>query len=143
MTRILLIDAEGVMVEPVGYRAALRSTVNYFVDTSLALDEESLAEMERRQISSEWDMAPLLIATYWNDILSRQPMLDLPVDVNSAAKEIKRLRQVDAPAHVSIPGFPLLPGKYPARSAYEAGCFPALPEDLRKGLLTQTRNVQR
>jgi hypothetical protein len=143
MTRILLLDADGVMVQPAGYRAALRSTVNYFVDTPLALDEDSLAELERRQITSEWDMAPLLIAAYWNDILGRQPMPGLPEDVNSAAKEIKRRRQVDAPTHVTVPEFPLQPGKYPARSAYEAECFPHLLGTLRMDLLTGSRSVRK
>ena len=141
MTRIILLDADGVMVQPAGYRAALRSTVNYFIDPPLAIDEESLAELERRQITSEWDMAPLLIAAYWQDILSRQPMPDLPPDLYLASKQINRQRTVEAPTHLSVPEFPLLPGKYPAQSAYEAGCFPALPQALRKELLTTTRNV--
>jgi hypothetical protein len=143
MTRILLLDADGVMVQPAGYRAALRSAVNYFVDPPLALEEDSLTELERRQITSEWDMAPLLIAAYWNDILSRQPMPSLPGDVNSAAKFIKQQRRVDAPAHVTVPEFPLQPGKYPARSAYEADCFPHLRGDLRMDLLTGSRSVQK
>jgi hypothetical protein len=141
MTRILLLDADGVMVQPAGYRAALRSTVNYFIDPPLVIGEEALAELERRQITSEWDMAPLLIAACWNDILARQPMPDLPLDVYSAAGEINRQRKVEVPIHFPIPAFPLLPGKYPAQSAYEAGCFPTLPGDLRRDLLTQTRSV--
>jgi hypothetical protein len=143
MTRLLLLDADGVMVQPAGYRAALRSTVNYFVDSPLALEEESLTELERRQITSEWDMAPLLIGAYWDDILGRQPMPDLPTDVNSAAREIKRRRHVEAPAHVSVPEFHLQQGKYPSRSAYEAGCYPNLPDVLRMDLLTGSRSVQK
>jgi hypothetical protein len=143
MIRLLLLDADGVMVQPAGYRAALRSTVNYFIDSSLALEEESLAELERRQITSEWDMAPLLIGAYWDDILSRQPISDLPLDVNSAARELKRRRQVDAPSHVTVPDFHLQHGKYPARSAYEAGCYPHLPDVLRMDLLTGSRSVQK
>ena len=143
MTRILLLDADGVMVQPAGYRAALRSTVNYFIGPPLALEEESLTELERRQITSEWDMAPLLIAAYWNDILSRQPMPNLPEDVNSAAKEIKRRRQVDAPTHVTVPEFHLQPGKYPARSAFESECFPYLLGTLRMDLLTGSRSVHK
>ncbi len=143
MTRILLLDADGVMVQPAGYREALRATVNYFVDSPLPLEEESLAELEKRQITSEWDMAPLLIAAYWNDVLSRQPMPELPGDVNSAARYIKRQRNVDAPAHVSVPEFHLQPGKYPARSAYESDCFPNLVDPLRMDLLTGSRSVQK
>jgi hypothetical protein len=143
MTRLLLLDADGVMVKPAGYREALRATVNYFVDSPLPLEEESLTELERRQITSEWDMAPLLIATYWNDVLSRQPMPDLPGDVNSAARYIRRQRNVDAPAHVTVPEFHLQPGKYPSRSAYESDCFPNLVDPLRMDLLTGSRSVQK
>ena len=143
MTRILLLDMDGVLVQPAGYRAALRATVNYFIDPPLLIEEESLAELERRQITSEWDMAPLLIASYWNDILSRQPIPDLPSNAYSAAEVIRQRRKVDPPSHVFVPEFPLLSGKYPARSAYEANCFPFLPEDLRQDLLTSSRDVSR
>lgn len=142
MTKIILLDADGVLVQPAGYRAALRSTVNYFIDPPLVIEEESLAELERRQITSEWDMAPLLIASYWQDLLSRQPMANLPSDVFSASEEINRNRTVAAPVHVPVPDFALLAGKYPAQSAYDAGCFPSVPEDLRSDLLTGTRSVQ-
>jgi hypothetical protein len=143
MIRILLLDADGVMIQPAGYRAALRSTVNYFIDPPLVIEEEFLANLEKRQITSEWDMAPLLIGAYWDDILRRQPMPGLPLDVNSAAREIKNRRQVDAPTQIIVPGFSLQPGKYPARSAYEAGCYLTLPEMLRMDLLTGSRSVQK
>jgi hypothetical protein len=53
MIRILLLDADGVMVQPAGYRAALRSTVNYFIGPPLALEEESLTELERRRAAKD------------------------------------------------------------------------------------------
>ena len=143
MTRIILLDMDGVLVQPAGYRAALRATVNYFIDPPLVIQEESLAELERRQITSEWDMAPLLIASYWNDILSHRPMPVLPSDAYSAADYIRRRREVVPPSHVSVPEFPLLVGKYPVRSAFEAGCFPFLPENLRRNLLTSSRDVSK
>ena len=141
MTRIILLDVDGVIVQPAGYRAALRATVNYFIDPPFEIEEASLAELERRQITSEWDMAPLLIASYWNEILSRQSMPDLPSNTFSAAEMIRQRREVAPPVHVSVPEFPLLAGKYPVRSGYEAGCFPDLPEDLRKDLLTSSRDA--
>jgi hypothetical protein len=142
MTRIILLDMDGVLVQPEGYREAVRATVDHFVDQSLTIDEATMAELERRQITSEWDMAPLLVASYWEDILSRQPMPDLPPDAFPAASVIRQNRKLDVPIHITVPEFPLLPGKYPSRSAYEAGCFPHLPEALRHDLLTGTRSVQ-
>lgn len=143
MIRIILLDVDGVLVQPAGYRAALRATVNYFIEPQLDIQEETLTELEKRGISSEWDMSPLLLASYWNELLSRQPMPDLPSEVSSAAIEINRRRNVDVPTHLSIPKFSLIPGQYPAESAFNAGCFASIPYDLRRNLLTETRNVRK
>ncbi len=141
MIKIILLDVDGVLVYPGGYRAALRATVNHFIDPYFEIEEEILTELERRGISSEWDMAPLLLAAYWNEILSRQPLKNLPQDVSSTAIEINRQCKVDAPAHLFVPEFALVPGQYPAETAFHAGYFQSLPADLRKNLLMETRNV--
>ena len=144
MNRIILLDVDGVMIRPAGYRAALRATIDYFIDPPLVIEEEALAELERRQISSEWDMAPLLVAAYWEKILSRQAMPDLPLDAFSAARWINQNRMEETPTHVvPVPEFPLLAGRYPSQSAYDAGCFSLIPEVLRQELLTDTRSVPR
>lgn len=141
MIKIILLDIDGVLVYPGGYRAALRTTVNHFIDPTFDIDEETLTELERRGISSEWDMAPLLVAAYWSDILSHQPINNLPSDIHSAAIEVNRQRRVDAPTHLFVPEFGLITGQYPAETAFRAGCFSSIPYDLRKNLLTETRNV--
>ena len=141
MTKIVLLDVDGVLVRPGGYRAALRATLHRFWNAYYEVDERTLEDLERRGITSEWDMAPLLLASYWTSILERQPMPDLPADVSSAAAVISLQRRVDAPARLSIPEFPLTAGQYPAESAFRAGCFPSIPAELRKNLLTQTRNA--
>jgi hypothetical protein len=86
-------------------------------------------------------MAPLLLATYWNDILSRQPIQNLPTEVFSAATVINRQRKVDVPAHMFVPEFALVAGQYPAETAFRAGYFSSIPYEMRKNLLTETRNV--
>ncbi len=141
MTKIILLDIDGVLVNPGGYRAALRATVNHFIQPYFEIDEETLTELERRGISSEWDMAPLLLASYFNSILLQQPMHSLPQEVSAAAHEIQLQRKVNAPPHLSIPEFDLVAGQYPAESAFHAGCFSSIPYELRKNLLTQTRSV--
>ena len=143
MIKIILLDVDGVLVQPAGYRAALRATVNYFIEPPLDIREETLTNLEKRGISSEWDMSPLLLASYWTEILSRQPMQNLSSDVSSAAIEINHQRKVAVPAPLFIPEFPLVPGQYPAEAALEAGCFASIPYDLRRNLLTETRNVRK
>jgi hypothetical protein len=143
MTKIILLDIDGVLVQPGGYRAALRATVQRFIDPDFEIQEELLTGFEKRGISSEWDMSPLIIAAYWNDILSRQPMKDLSGDASIAAKEIQRQRGVDAPKQLSIPEFALVMGQYPAETAFRAGCFSFIPYDLRKNILTETRNIHK
>ncbi|MBI3152915.1 MAG: hypothetical protein HYZ21_12325 [Chloroflexi bacterium] len=143
MTKIILLDIDGVLVQPGGYRAALRAAVHRFIDPGFEIREELLTELEKRGISSEWDMSPLIIASYWNSILLRQPMPNLPDDVSAAANEIQYQSKVDAPQQLSVPEFVLVAGQYPAETAFHAGCFSAIPEVLRRNLLTETRNVHK
>ncbi|MFZ5911665.1 MAG: hypothetical protein ACOYYU_16760 [Chloroflexota bacterium] len=143
MNRIILLDIDGVLVQPGGYRAALRAAVRQFIDPDFEIQEDLLTDMEKRGITSEWDMVPLLLASYWDFILARQPMPDLPLEVLSAAREIQARRRVDAPQRASVPAFELVAGQYPAETALRAGCFPAIPYELRKNLLTGTRSVHK
>jgi len=137
MTKIILLDIDGVLVQPGGYRAALRATVRRFIG-DVEIPEDLLTDFEKRGISSEWDMSPLIIAACWNDILSRQPMENLSEDVLTAAKQI----HADPSPRLSIPNFDLVAGQYPAEAAFHAECFPAIHQALRKNLLTGTRDVR-
>jgi len=141
MKRILLLDIDGVLVQPGGYRAALRATVKRFIGDYL-IEEDVIVSMENRGISSEWDMSPLIIAAYWDDVLSRQPMSGLSNDVAIAAKQIQSQR-ADRPKQLHIPEFELVTGQYPAETAFQAGCFASIPEGLRRNLLTESRNVNK
>jgi hypothetical protein len=142
MIKIILLDIDGVLVQPVGYRAALRATVAHFLGTQFEVQEDLLTGLEKHGISSEWDMAPLIIASYWTDILARQPMQDLPADIFLAMKMIQGQRKVDWPTQLSIPEFELVNGQYPAESALQAGYFESIPLALRKSLLSGTRSIQ-
>ena len=140
MKRIILLDIDGVLVQPGGYRAALRATVKRFIG-DYSIEEDVPVSMEKRGISSEWDMSPLIIATYWEDVLSRQPMENLSDDPVLAGKQIQRQRKVEEPKYLSIPAFELTDGQYPVDAAYAAGCFPSIPSGLRKNLMTESRDV--
>jgi len=146
MTKVILLDIDGVLVHHGGYRAALHATLNHFANlmglSHFDFPEEKLAELEKRGIFSEWDMVPLLLATLWNDILSRHPISNLPTDVSSAAVEIGRNVNGYVPNDLIIPEFEYISGQYPAEAALQHGCFPFIPMDLRINILSQSRNIK-
>ena len=145
MTTVLLLDIDGVLVSPGGYRAALHATLNYFVNLMglphFEFPEEKLAGFERRGITSEWDMVPLLLGVLWNDILSHQVMANLPDDVSSAAVEIGHCLNGYRPSDLIIPEFELVAGQYPADTALKNGFFSFIPMPLRSNLLHRSRDV--
>ncbi|MCL4274797.1 MAG: hypothetical protein KJZ77_13075 [Anaerolineales bacterium] len=146
MTKIILLDVDGVLVTPGGYRAALHATLNHFAHLMEAsqynLEEEQLSEFEKRGIFSEWDMTPLLIGAMWNEVLSHHPGVRLPANLTAAAKEIGQdLNHKHLPEHLHIPFFQIEDGKYPAESALQQGCFPNIPQELRVKLLSRTRDI--
>jgi len=141
MTRIILLDIDGVLVQPLGYRAALRATVQHFIGSDIEIEEEVITDLEKHGITSEWDMVPLIIASHWNSILLQQSMQNLSDDVFVAAREIQSQRKVDG--SINVPVFDPVAGQYPAQTAYEADLFSSMPEHLRKNLLTETRNVHK
>ena len=146
MTKVLLLDIDGVLVRPGGYRAALHATLNYFVNLMglphFEFPEEKLAGFEKRGITSEWDMVPLLLGVLWNDILSRQPLPDLPPEVSSAVMEIGKALDGYLPSDLVIPEFELEPGQYPVETAFKAGHFPSIPLALRMSLMHRSRDVR-
>lgn len=142
MTKIILLDIDGVLVQPAGYRAALRATVNHFIGSHFEVQEDLLTDLEKRGISSEWDMAPLIIASYWTWILARQPMQNPPDDVSLVAQHIRDQFSSDVAFNLSVPEFKLVGGQYPAESAFHAGHFESIPLNLRKNLLGGTRSIQ-
>ena len=145
MTKILLLDIDGVLVRPGGYRAALHATLNHFVRLmglpGFEFPEEKLAGFEKRGITSEWDMVPLLLAVLWEDILSRRPLADLPTEVSSAAIEIGKALNGYLPSELIIPEFELVSGQYPVETALRAGYFPSIPLELRNNLMHRSRDV--
>jgi hypothetical protein len=63
---ITLFDLDGVLIQPGGYRAAVKATINYFA-RKLGLGdqtpkEEDLAFFEANGVTSEWDMVPICSA---------------------------------------------------------------------------------
>lgn len=145
MKKVVLLDVDGVLVTPGGYRAALHATLNHFATLMGAphfdFHGEKIAELEKRGIFSEWDMVPVLLGAAWNDILAKVGNENLPSDLKSAAIEIGRRMNGYMPEDLIIPDFEILPNVYPTESALQHGCFPHLPDELRRNLLHDSRNV--
>lgn len=63
---IWLFDIDGVLVQPGGYRAAVRETVNHFTRQmglgDFAPSDEVYAIFESQGITCEWDMVPITLA---------------------------------------------------------------------------------
>jgi len=145
MTTVVLLDIDGVLIRPGGYRAALRATLNHFARLmgipDFKLHEEKIAGFERRGITSEWDMVPLLLGALWNDILSYPVDIPLPAEVTTAALAIAQRHNGYRPTDLNIPEFELVAGQYPADTALQKGFFPNIPLPLRRNLLHRSRDV--
>ena len=63
---VFLFDLDGVMVHPLGYRAAVRATVNDFAHCmglpDMAPDDHTVAIFEAQGITCEWDMIPITLS---------------------------------------------------------------------------------
>lgn len=74
---IFLFDLDGVLVQPGGYRAALRATVNYLTNQlglgDLAPDDDTVAIFEAQGVTSEWDMIPVLLAAILDAAAAQAP----------------------------------------------------------------------
>jgi len=77
MANIFLLDIDGVLVKPGGYRTALHRTIAFFLEQLglpdyFNLTEEEIGIFEANGITSEWDMIPLTFATIFETALSTQ-----------------------------------------------------------------------
>ncbi len=74
----ILLDIDGVLVRPGGYRHAFINTVNYFLaffgQSHLSVDEKIAEKFEFAGIQAEWDMVPLTIAAFfdWYAVFSQR-----------------------------------------------------------------------
>lgn len=92
---IYLFDLDGVLIQPGGYRQALRDTLNDWaarmgLNHTFAPNEDEIAVLEAQGVTSEWDMIPfslaLIIETWWN----LHPEITLPADLNRAIDVIRQ-----------------------------------------------------
>ena len=71
---ILLFDIDGVLVNPLGYRACVKKTLDYFYKKMDLLDkmppEDIAVSFEAIGITSEWDMIPICLAIVFDTFIS-------------------------------------------------------------------------
>lgn len=139
---ILLFDVDGVLIQPGGYRAAVRVTVNHFTNQmglgDCAPDDATIAIFEAQGITCEWDMVPLLLAVILETLSASQP--DLPLGSFDAAvawlgQSACPLPQVNFPVALRQFGSFVTPGVAPAESVLAAAGYNLFPHLAGQGLL--------
>jgi hypothetical protein len=123
---IILFDVDGVLVQPGGYREAVRATIDYFGKllnlSNITPDEDALAIFEAQGITCEWDMVPITLAlaleAAWGqgkvsgpipslqaaaDYLSACQPLSLPIDYPPLLRSLGHLaRPGEAPSDILL-----------------------------------------
>jgi hypothetical protein len=167
---ILLFDIDDVLVEPLGYRTALRATVTYVAKRmgfrEIALPwADLIAWFETRRITSEWDMIPLTLTILLDDLMARQPDLELPGNLPQALDFLGSRgnrsfpQNLDYRKPIDTISAEIRPGQFPSETALRLS-QPAADDDARLDerrppfpnlyghpllvdLLAETRNVER
>ncbi|PJF43764.1 MAG: hypothetical protein CUN55_07410 [Phototrophicales bacterium] len=82
MPTLLLFDVDGVLIQPSGYKLALRDTVNYFArrmgQADIDLSFEEIATFEACGLTNEWDSAALCVGALVVEVLLKAPALHRP-----------------------------------------------------------------
>lgn len=76
---LLLLDVDGVLVHPLGYRDALRATVDHFAgrmgQTVVDITDDEIAVFEACGITNEWDSGAICVSALLLAVLGQQPEL--------------------------------------------------------------------
>lgn len=90
---VFLIDLDSVLIEPRGYRKAIQSTLAYFTERmglgDLYPGEDAIASLEAINMTSEWDITPILLAAIFETLLEQNLSLDLPGDLLAACETVR------------------------------------------------------
>ncbi len=125
MTRkILLFDIDSVLVEPLGYRAALKATLQHFaeklgIDSSTLPDQDTIEYFEAMHITSEWDMAPIVLAVLLDRLVSSSEDIALPSSLDKLLRspDSYNLTEIDYRQVIEYISRQLKNGEYPATTA--------------------------
>ena len=85
---IFLLDLDGVLIEPRGYRLAIQSTLKWFTNRmglgDLYPGEDAIAGFEAISMTNEWDIIAILLAAIFDRLVNENPSLCLPRDLLEA-----------------------------------------------------------
>lgn len=124
---IFLLDLDHVLVQPYGYREGLRATLAYFTNCmgqdEIWPAEELLARFEAISMTSEWDMAAVLLANLLDSLVAEHPDLTLPDTLEETMLIINSGKYLTPPQKltslIARLGAAFTPGKEYARLALE------------------------
>jgi phosphoglycolate phosphatase-like HAD superfamily hydrolase len=149
---LALFDLDGVLVQPGGYRAAVRATIAVFLNewglpTHWLPEEEDLLTFEAQGISGEWDMIPLWLCLVAENVTRLAGTLE---DVSQAAALAGHAPRPDFKPAIRAFRPLLQPGTPPservlaaARAGGAGSPFPTLAgSPLLEELLGHTRTVE-
>ncbi len=157
-TKVFLFDIDGVLVQPRGYRLAVRAAVRYLAekmgwrdDEQLIPDEHILALFESQGITSEWDMVPICLATQLDSWQAQHTDHPLPPDLLQAFATASAHRSDDKGSAdysrvIMALGAQLQTGEFPADAAQRVSraLFPHLEGNpLLKQILGNSRDIRR
>ncbi|WP_299028217.1 hypothetical protein [uncultured Thermanaerothrix sp.] len=156
---IYLFDLDGVLIQPGGYRQALKDTLNDWaarmgLNPTFAPNEDEIAVLEAQGVTSEWDMIPfslaLIIEAWWN----LHPGITLPADLNQALNVIRQTtshsvarpafgKAYDGLGDKRMAGYPLVEGLLMQRdSSWLQERFPRLSHHpLLEVMFSSTRDI--
>ncbi|MBN1681802.1 MAG: hypothetical protein JW966_16095 [Anaerolineae bacterium] len=77
MTTIILLDIDGVLVHPVGYKVALQTTVDFFAarmgQPNMAVTHDEIAVFEACGLTNEWDSGAMCVSALLLAALIQRP----------------------------------------------------------------------
>ena len=155
---VILLDLDGVVVQPGGYRAALKATVKYFLDQVglgyLTPEDYVAVLLESIGITSEWDMAPICLAIALDAACAYVPETIQPFDWEQVSrfmisKPHDDIIQIDYPGKIQLIADFLEDGTHPVIALLNASSdgraqlvFPYLSKTpLLEALFGDTRQV--
>ena len=79
---VFLIDLDSVLIEPRGYRLSVQAALRFFTERmglgDLYPGEEAIERFEAINMTCEWDITPILLASIFEGLLRENPGMQLP-----------------------------------------------------------------
>lgn len=155
---VLIMDIDGVLVNPGGYRKATQATLDWFTRHmgvgTIDYSEETFSQFEANNIVSEFDIVPLCLAEIFNRLQAKYPELQLSGNLLQACDQLRMLQPelpwFDFSGMAKRVGMTLQPGFFPSDCALHANQtigkntpFPHLiSHPLLNTILCNTRDVR-